>query len=58
MNVMVIAAHPDLHQSRANKALIRELTKHADIHVRDLYLEYPAWQIDVEKEQRMLIWRM
>ncbi|MDQ1914051.1 NAD(P)H-dependent oxidoreductase [Paenibacillus sp. GD4] len=55
MNIMVIAAHPALHQSRANKALIQELNKHADIHIRDLYLEYPTWQINVEKEQRMLL---
>ncbi|WP_127530108.1 NAD(P)H-dependent oxidoreductase [Paenibacillus kobensis] len=55
MNIMVIAAHPDLHQSRASKALIRELNKHADIHIRDLYLEHPTWQIDVKKEQRMLL---
>jgi glutathione-regulated potassium-efflux system ancillary protein KefG len=55
MNIMVIAAHPNLHQSRANKALIQKLNKHSEIHVRDLYMEYPAWQIDVEKEQRMLL---
>ena len=55
MNILVLAAHPDLHQSRANKALIHELNEHRDIHVRDLYLEYPTWQIDVEKEQLMLL---
>jgi glutathione-regulated potassium-efflux system ancillary protein KefG len=55
MNIMVIAAHPDFDQSRANKALFQELHRHENIHLRDLYLEYPAWQIDVEKEQRMLL---
>lgn len=55
MRIMVIAALSDIQQSRANKALIQELNKHADILVRNLYLEYPAWQIDVEKEQRMLL---
>ncbi|GAA0361282.1 hypothetical protein [Bacillus horti] len=58
MNIMVIAAHPDLNLSKASKVLIQELhksNKHANILVRDLYLEYPTWQIDVEKEQRMLL---
>lgn len=58
MKIMVIAAHPDLHQSRANKAMIQKLTDntdtHTDIHIRDLYEEYPNWQIDVKQEQRML----
>ncbi|MDR6879456.1 NAD(P)H-dependent oxidoreductase [Bacillus sp. 3255] len=54
MNIMVIAAHPNLVQSRANKTLLQELNKYTDIHVRALYQEYPTWQIDVEKEQRML----
>ncbi|MFD2700920.1 NAD(P)H-dependent oxidoreductase [Paenibacillus shunpengii] len=54
MNSMVITAHPDLNQSRVNKALIQKL-KNVDIYVRDLYLEYPTWQIDVEKEQQTLL---
>lgn len=55
MNILVIAAHPRLHQSRANLALIQELRKQGDFHIRDLYREYPAWHIDVEKEQRILL---
>jgi len=55
MKIMVIIAHPQLNDSRANRALMLELGKHPDIHARDLYQEYPHWDIDVEREQRLLL---
>ncbi|MBB6671185.1 NAD(P)H-dependent oxidoreductase [Cohnella nanjingensis] len=55
MKTMVIVAHPNLKDSRANQALADALQGHADVDVRDLYLEYPDWRIDVEKEQRQLL---
>ncbi|MBD2870313.1 NAD(P)H-dependent oxidoreductase [Paenibacillus arenilitoris] len=55
MKTMIIAAHPDLRQSRANRMLALALEPYTDIHVRDLYSEYPDWQIDVEKEQQALL---
>ncbi len=55
MKIMVIATHPNLTNSRANQALALELTKHTDVYFRDLYQEYPDWNIDVEKEQQLLL---
>ncbi|OXS58062.1 general stress protein [Cohnella sp. CIP 111063] len=55
MKIMVIVAHPQLNNSRANRAFMLELGNRPDIHVRDLYQEYPNWEIDVEKEQRLLL---
>lgn len=55
MNIMVIVAHPDLNYSELNKAMAAELAQHSNIHVRDLYKEYPNWQIDVDREQRLLL---
>ncbi|KZE75356.1 general stress protein [Paenibacillus elgii] len=55
MKIMVIVAHPNLNISRANRALTLELKNHSDIYVRDIYQEYPSWDIDVEKEQRHLL---
>ncbi|WP_018754369.1 NAD(P)H-dependent oxidoreductase [Paenibacillus terrigena] len=55
MKTMVIIAHPHLNTSRANLAFKHELEQHADIDVRDLYQEYPNWEIDVEREQRLLL---
>ncbi|MFK7692638.1 NAD(P)H-dependent oxidoreductase [Paenibacillus sp. HJGM_3] len=55
MKIMVIVAHPNLKGSRANQALAHELNNYPDIYVRDLYQEYPNWEIDVEREQRTLL---
>lgn len=55
MKIMVIAAHPQLDRSRANQALLGELKEDAGIFIRDLYREYPDWNIDVEKEHRLLL---
>jgi len=55
MNIMVIAAHPNLRKSKWNKALMNELKNHPDVLIRDLYQEYQNWSIDVEKEQRLLL---
>lgn len=55
MKTMVIVSHPDLSKSRANHALLEALPKHTDIHVRDLYQEYPDWQIDADREKQLLL---
>ncbi|MED4400196.1 NAD(P)H-dependent oxidoreductase [Metabacillus fastidiosus] len=55
MKIMVIAAHPNLNNSRANKALARELKDHTNISFRNLYQDYPNWNIDVEREQQLLL---
>lgn len=55
MKTVVIVAHPDLGASRVNRAFMREIHNHSNIDVRDLYSIYPNWNIDVEKEQQMLL---
>ncbi|MFX3635954.1 MAG: NAD(P)H-dependent oxidoreductase [Candidatus Pristimantibacillus sp.] len=55
MKIMVITAHPNLNNSRANQALARELKDQTDIYFRDLYQEYTNWNIDVEREQQLLL---
>lgn len=55
MKIMVIAAHPDLNNSRANHAWALQLQDQPGIYFRDLYQEYPDWNIDVEREQRLLL---
>ncbi|WP_145027768.1 NAD(P)H-dependent oxidoreductase [Paenibacillus sp. Y412MC10] len=55
MKTMVIVSHPDLSKSKANRALLEALPKHTDIHVRDLYQEYPDWQIDADREKQLLL---
>jgi glutathione-regulated potassium-efflux system ancillary protein KefG len=54
MKTLVIAAHPNIAESRINKAWLQELQKHADITVHQLYDAYPDKVIDAAKEQALL----
>ncbi|MFB5759208.1 NAD(P)H-dependent oxidoreductase [Paenibacillus medicaginis] len=55
MKTMVIVAHPNLEASRVNRVFMREIHNQPNIDVRDLYSTYPNWNIDVEKEQQLLL---
>lgn len=55
MKTMVIVAHPNLNKSASNHALLSELKQQPNIHIRDLYQEYPNWNINVEREHQLLI---
>ena len=59
--VLVLAAHPQFEQSRANRRLIeaaaaslRPGTQRPAIAVRDLYALYPDYLIDIDAEQKAL----
>ena len=57
--VLVLVAHPELEQSRANRRMLlaaRELQAKAPgrVEVRDLYALYPDYLIDVAAEQAAL----
>lgn len=55
MRTLIILAHPDINNSKVNKAWKNELLKHkTDTKIHELYLAYPDWQIDVEFEQEQL----
>ena len=53
--VLVLFAHPRLEKSRSNKALLKALPRHADITFRDLYELYPDFNVDVAREQALLL---
>ena len=56
MKTLVILAHPDINESKANKRWKEELLKYPqEIQVHELYKEYPDWNIDVKREQELLI---
>ncbi|MGV2805323.1 hypothetical protein GNF85_17120, partial [Clostridium perfringens] len=48
MKIMVIVAHPNLDNSRANRVLMQNsrLYVNGNVDIRDLYKEYPDWNID------------
>jgi putative NADPH-quinone reductase len=54
MKTLVIAAHPNISQSRINKAWLEALSEQRDVTVHELYRVYPDESIDVEKEQARL----
>jgi glutathione-regulated potassium-efflux system ancillary protein KefF len=63
-DILVIAAHPALEQSRVNRMLLRAARKAgARVEVRDLYALYPDYLIDVAAEQarlaaaRLVVWQ-
>lgn len=53
--VLVLFAHPALEKSRVNHVLVREIRELPGITVHDLYEVYPEHDIDVEREQELLI---
>lgn len=56
MKILHLVFHPDLTSSRVNKAWKRQLDESGKITTsRDMYAEYPNFDIDVEKEQMLLL---
>jgi glutathione-regulated potassium-efflux system ancillary protein KefG len=53
--VLVLFAHPALEKSRIHTRLIEQTDDHPDITFRDLYEEYPDFDIDVKREQELLL---
>lgn len=53
--ILILFAHPALEKSRIHRRLIREAHEIDGITVNDLYEEYPHFQIDVAREQQLLL---
>jgi glutathione-regulated potassium-efflux system ancillary protein KefG len=52
---LLVVAHPALHRSRANAALLDAARTRPEITLHDLYEEYADFLIDVEAEQQRLL---
>ena len=50
MKTLVIIAHPDIENSRGNKALRDAIAQEPDVTVRELYKLYPDFNIDAARE--------
>jgi len=55
MKILIIVAHPDLKESKVNAIWKERLEQEDNVTVHDLYNEYPTGEIDVEKEQGLLL---
>jgi glutathione-regulated potassium-efflux system ancillary protein KefG len=53
--VLILFAHPALEKSRVHNRLISRVKNIQDVHVHDLYELYPDFDIDVKKEQKLLL---
>lgn len=53
--VLILFAHPKLETSRTNKALLQQVPQNKDITLHDLYDTYPDFNIDIEREKRLLL---
>ncbi len=55
MKVLVLHAHPKISSSVVQRAMLRAIEGLDDVSTVDLYAEYPAFDIDVAREQHRLL---
>jgi glutathione-regulated potassium-efflux system ancillary protein KefG len=55
LRVLILFAHPAFQKSRINRRLLRAVQGLENVKIHDLYEEYPDFQIDVEREQKLLL---
>jgi glutathione-regulated potassium-efflux system ancillary protein KefG len=53
--ILVLFAHPRYENSRVQGALIREIKSLPNVHIHDLYEEYPEFNINIKREQKLLL---
>jgi glutathione-regulated potassium-efflux system ancillary protein KefG len=53
--VLILFAHPASHKSRVNSKMTEGVSQLDGITFHNLYEEYPDFQIDVKREQQLLI---
>ncbi|HEX2733670.1 MAG TPA: NAD(P)H-dependent oxidoreductase [Polyangiaceae bacterium] len=53
--VLILFAHPALHRSRVNRALVRAVRELAGVTFNDLYELYPDFDVDARYEQEQLL---
>ncbi|WP_297332333.1 NAD(P)H-dependent oxidoreductase [Flavobacterium sp.] len=53
--ILIIFAHPLFEKSNAHAALVRHIPGSPNITFHDLYQEYPEFDIDMKREQELLL---
>jgi glutathione-regulated potassium-efflux system ancillary protein KefG len=53
--VLILFAHPAPHKSRINRRLIASVRGLDNVTINDLYEEYPTFDINVRREQELLL---
>jgi glutathione-regulated potassium-efflux system ancillary protein KefG len=55
LRILILFAHPALRKSRVQRALLAAVPRGAGITLHDLYDAYPDYDIDVQREQALLL---
>jgi glutathione-regulated potassium-efflux system ancillary protein KefG len=53
--ILILFSHPLYEKSNANAALVQHIPASENITFHDLYEEYPDFDIDVKREQKLLL---
>ena len=53
--ILVLFAHPALEKSRVHARMLHHLKKVKNVTINDLYEEYPDFDVDVEREKKLLL---
>ncbi|TGN18155.1 NAD(P)H-dependent oxidoreductase [Leptospira idonii] len=53
--ILILFSHPSFEKSKANQILVDQIPSSPYITLHDLYEEYPDFQIDVRREQQLLL---
>lgn len=53
--VLVLFAHPALEKSRVHRRLLHHARRVPGVTVQDLYEEYPDFDVDIRREQELLL---
>ena len=55
MRLLILFAHPSLEKSRVHSRLITRVPESPNVTLHDLYEAYPAYDVDVSREQKLLV---
>src|SRR5688572_21464047 len=53
--ILLLFAHPALEKSRVHKTLLHRVEHLPNVTVNDLYQHYPFFDIDIQREQELLL---
>ena len=53
--ILLLFAHPALEKSRVHATILKHVQKVSDVTVNDLYQHYPFFDIDIKREQELLL---
>lgn len=53
--ILILFVHPRFEKSKTNRALLKDINKISGITLNDLYEQYPDFNIDTDRERKLLL---